>query len=1021
MRYFYTFNQTKFYVMRRFPVMMGLLCACLFAQSQTPQQLTFKRCATYESMQEFRRLNPGAETDEQFEAWLAQKTLERRTTSRENAAFVIPIIFHIVHNGEAIGTGSNLAASKIQSQLAQLNEDYANLSGSLYGVAANMEIQFCLARRAPNGTELAEPGIDRVNGSTMTATWGSPPYDGDPIGSTVDAQIMPATIWDPYQYFNVWTLPLAGTLLGKATFPTGSTLMGLGSGETDTHAGVFVDYRSVGSKTNPGPFSSQAGLGRTLSHEAGHFFGLRHIWGDANCGNDFCADTPPQNAQTSGCPSSPAANGCFPSANKMFENYMDYTFDACVNTFTNDQKTRMQTVMANSPRRVTLGTSLACVPPVGNSISFTTQSTSASEAAVVTTCPSYREVTATVLVSTAASGNATVTFTKAGTATENVDYTITPASVSFTNGDATPKVVTIRIWDDAIPESPETIILGYTITGTGVVAGAAWQTHTITIIDNDLTPIIHNSGVFTMLNENFGTSGGTIPPGWLNGSFAAGANTWTIGTNGGAGITGQAAYITNNTTTRPYAYTFNGVTAPSNAVIVTPPLNGAGMTNMKLSFRYKCNGEADVDGVYDFGTLYYTTDGSNFFLLPNSLGQQYIFQGVSVATDATNLPLPAFPGAFAIGFAWENDDNIGNNPPFLIDDVVITADAVKIEEQAANAGTENIFSGQNALILSGNDRQVIARITNPSADLGCVTATVTDAGTGQVNVNTSAGTFQRTQKIIRITPAIPAPGVTYEATFYYSTAELAAWGSNRLLLKILKVQDGVDLASATLNSSNTEIITPTSVVENAASGYITYTASFTGFSQFVLASPTVVLPVNLVAFEANPVKRSIQLDWSTAQEDNNRGFHIERSTSGATYEKIGWVAGKGNTTERVDYKYIDNFVQPGVLYYYRLRQEDFDGNQKLSMIRTARIDEKGTIITLTPNPTRDNVKLFISGTTGRADLNILNTQGQVVRSWKQVNATAAPVPLDTRGLAAGLYLVHIRMEGETKVEKLVIE
>src|SRR5262245_61609877 len=82
---------------------------------------TIKRCATAESMQEYRAQHPDAETDQQFEAWLQQKTQERIVSNqRVTVAYTIPIIFHIVHNGEAVGTGRNLSASKIASQLAQL-------------------------------------------------------------------------------------------------------------------------------------------------------------------------------------------------------------------------------------------------------------------------------------------------------------------------------------------------------------------------------------------------------------------------------------------------------------------------------------------------------------------------------------------------------------------------------------------------------------------------------------------------------------------------------------------------------------------------------------------------------------------------------------------------------------------------------------------------------------------------------------------------------------------------------------
>ena len=84
-------------------------------------------------------------------------------------------------------------------------------------------------------------------------------------------------------------------------------------------------------------------IGRTATHEVGHWLNLRHIWGDSNCGNDYCNDTPTQQSSNSGCPNYPSSSNCSGNGSNgdMFMNYMDYTNDACMNMFTQDQKTRM--------------------------------------------------------------------------------------------------------------------------------------------------------------------------------------------------------------------------------------------------------------------------------------------------------------------------------------------------------------------------------------------------------------------------------------------------------------------------------------------------------------------------------------------------------------------------------------------------------------------------------------------------------------------------------------------------------
>jgi hypothetical protein len=948
----------------------------------------------------------------------------------------VPVIFHVVYrNGDVEGAASspNLAQAKVQAQLSQLNTDYANLSGSAYGVAANIQIQFCLAVVDPSGSPLAQAGVDRINGQALGWT------NTNNIGSDValinyfDNTIKPASFWDPYRYVNVWTADMdASGLLGYSTFPSLSTLGGLSSdeGETDQTAGVVIAAGSVGSVSSLG-YAFPYDQGRTLTHELGHFFGLRHIWGDVTCGNDFCGDTPVQRDNTTGCPTVGGAQylqNCpnnLDGTQRMFENYMDYSYDACLNTFTANQALRCQTVMDNSPRRVSLITSNACVPPVPNAISFLGNATSTSEAPTVLTCPRYKEVTVSLKAAVAASGNATVTFIKNGTALNITDYTVTPASVTFANGDNSTKAITIRIFDDGLVESSETLVLTYSISGSGVVAGTANQSHTVTIADNDITPSISNSGTIFLLNENFGTTGETLPAGWVAADFDGGSSTnvWVVSANGGAGVTGQAAHITNNTGTKPLQYSAG---ATSDVVLITPVINASAYSNLKLSFTYKCNGEQDAEGIYDYGLLMYSLNGSSFSPLLDGSNNPYIYQGVSAATVVSNLSLPTLLNntTFYLGFAWFNDNSVRNNPPFLIDDVSVTVIPTQTEGTASQPVTENVFSGQDVYLKSSTDGQIIARIQTPNANIGCLTASLSQAGVTRVAVTTTSGSYFRTEKVIQITSAVANTTVTYQGTLYFSTAELAAWISAGVplnTLKILKVKDGTSLGS-TLNASNSEIVTPSSFSnQSAASGYYSYTANFTGFSQFMLVSPNIALPIELLSFEAKAVRRSIVLDWSTSQEINNSGFVIERSADGTNFERISWMAGKINSNTRSDYKYIDNYVQPGTLYHYRLRQTDIDLREKLSVVRQAKISGEGISLTINPNPAKDQVSLFISGSTLPAEVNLVNMQGQVVRKWKQVNASGAPVQLNIMGLAKGIYMLRVQLREEKLVEKLVIK
>ncbi|MEO1713309.1 MAG: M43 family zinc metalloprotease, partial [Bacteroidota bacterium] len=169
-----------------------------------------------------------------------------------------------------------------------------------------------------------------------------------------DSELKPATFWDPNRYFNIWTVNFGGfigrNLLGYAQFPSNSGLLGLevdeGLAETD---GVVVGYKYFGRGSFP-ELNETYNLGRTCTHEVGHWLGLRHIWGDGDCTvDDFCSDTPASDEPNYSC--SPHIS-C--GTQDMIENYMDYTDDQCMNLFTQDQKDRMIQVLENSPRRNTL-------------------------------------------------------------------------------------------------------------------------------------------------------------------------------------------------------------------------------------------------------------------------------------------------------------------------------------------------------------------------------------------------------------------------------------------------------------------------------------------------------------------------------------------------------------------------------------------------------------------------------------------------------------------------------------------
>lgn len=284
-------------------------------------------------------------------------SVQAQPVQEVESLYTIPVIFHIVHQGEAPGSGSNLSAGQIYSQIDVLNEDFRRKSGtpgfSELKESSDTRIEFCPAQLDTQGFPLTEPGIHRINANANG--WTGRPYST----GFVDVQIKPTTIWNPQRYLNIWVLDL-GTLDGYAQFPDSSDLSELqalyDSASTD---GVVVHTTDVGRKGNLRLLNS---AGRTATHEIGHWLGLVHTWGDDNgdcSGDDGCEDTPLSGGPSSGCPTS--VNAC--GGRVMTENHMDLTAGICKNTFTLCQRNRMRQVLTVSPRRRELSYSPVCEIP----------------------------------------------------------------------------------------------------------------------------------------------------------------------------------------------------------------------------------------------------------------------------------------------------------------------------------------------------------------------------------------------------------------------------------------------------------------------------------------------------------------------------------------------------------------------------------------------------------------------------------------------------------------------------------
>ncbi|MBN4051201.1 hypothetical protein JYU16_00140 [bacterium AH-315-M05] len=318
-------------------------------QQGSSQTNTWEKCGTMEAVENLKDRDTGYEKRLlQIEKQIRRIIQQQDGQKKMAAVITICVVFHVVYNN----AGENISDAQLLSQLDVLNEDFRRLNPDTGNtrsvfkpVAADVEFEFCLAAVDPLGNP--------TTGITRTSTSHGPFTTNDDV--KYDA-LGGKDIWDRDAYLNIWICDLSGGLLGYAYFP----------GAPADVDGVVIDYEYTGRGGSAVPPYDQ---GRTATHEVGHWFALYHTFQDGCVGTasatcavegDLCCDTPPTSSSNFGCPS-PTQNTCTETPIDQidqWENYMDYVDDACMNMFSEDQKTRMRAVIDGT--RASLKTANCC-------------------------------------------------------------------------------------------------------------------------------------------------------------------------------------------------------------------------------------------------------------------------------------------------------------------------------------------------------------------------------------------------------------------------------------------------------------------------------------------------------------------------------------------------------------------------------------------------------------------------------------------------------------------------------------
>ncbi|MDR6461146.1 hypothetical protein J2786_004299 [Chryseobacterium vietnamense] len=297
-------------------------------EAATTASLTQRGCASEEIRQE--ALKKSSELQQRFAA------LETNTEKFANdvkfgkvladGTVEIPVIVNVIYKT----TAENVSDARIAEQIAVLNADYSGTNSDVNKIPTEFQTV------SSGDTKVKFRLVNTIRKSTSKTSWATNDDMKKASKGGIDAT-------NPTNYLNLWVVgkmtSQGRTILGYATFPESAGLW---------NDGVVIAAPYFGKTGASSPFN----LGRTATHEVGHYLNLRHIWGDANCGNDQVSDTPTQTTANYGKPSYPLYNTCSGvQRSVMFMNYMDYVDDAAMFMFSAGQKTRMQSVVASSGAR----------------------------------------------------------------------------------------------------------------------------------------------------------------------------------------------------------------------------------------------------------------------------------------------------------------------------------------------------------------------------------------------------------------------------------------------------------------------------------------------------------------------------------------------------------------------------------------------------------------------------------------------------------------------------------------------
>jgi len=895
--------------------------------------------------------------DQKIETLIQQRKRQANYQKKETAILSIPVVVHVLHTGQPIGSPFNPDDEQILSAINYLNEIYSGTHSSLTPAgtesAGDLGLRFVLAKRDADCNPTS--GIHRVDMSSDEDYVATGAHNDD---VTRDMEMKAPISWDRSRYYNIYVVNkingkdgVSGQFIaGYAYFPTLSVVDG---------TVMLATQMKAGSKT--------------LSHEIGHAFNLYHTFEGSPdrsicpTGNgDFVDDTDPVTRNVNGagvfdfaCRTGNNTCNNQPYNIRTESNFMSYT--NCYTLFTPGQKDRLQASLSLQ-ERVSLSLSIgglatnvapACVPK----INFEWQTAELIKTpATVDGCRKYQDhlFYFTIGNNPLRDAVANIIIDPSSTAKENADFDFPSGkAVVFPSGSQNRRSFLVRVYDNGSSMETQRLRLNFSVNNGGGNAekGNAITYMDITLKPHDYSPVVSGIPAIAALGSqthnlnNAAFFNASIQQQKTQILYRAGELT-SAGLSAGE-ISGIRFYIEKNST-RPFK---NLAIKMASSLFNNLVENGTVHAVVSMSTTLSLPSYATVNGwnIFNFTTPFIWNGTSN-------IAVEICFDNQTMASDNADIIHAYSDGsgdtngsmieAGGIGCS-QNLSSVsyyrGGIKPIIMLDYSRqgnpVANTISISRQEYLGAFNEVYFYDNL-----QPQKIIAKIKNlDNWDYGCTTISIDREGNGTAPFWNDDPVQRLTQKTFFVTPQNKNPSGKYEITLYYTKAEKLGYenatGNSWTNVKMIKTEKPVASVVPTDPQASVVEVSP-QLVHNSFGEDITVQATFnSGFSGFSVGAINAALPVQWLDVSAQHANDNVRLNWSTAMEFNNNYFAIEMSADGVHFTDVGKVTSKGNSNSPAHYDYLH--VRPGFgKLFYRVKQVDMDGTSSYSKVVAVNIPEK---------------------------------------------------------------------------------